>query len=452
MPVFEARTEIEASAGDAFRWHERPGAFARLTPPWHRIEVLEASGGIENGARRVMKIGIPPLAVRWAALHEGYEEGRRFVDVQESGPFARWVHEHLFADAGSGRSVLVDRIDYTLPLGAAGDWALGSFTHQGLLRLFRYRSAITACDIARHAPYRNEPPLRVAITGASGMVGQQLAAFLTAGGHEVLRFARGRKAADGEVGWNPEGARIDHEALEGLDAVVHLAGAPIADGRWTPERKAQILSSRVTGTKFLAESLAALREPPKVLLTASGIGIYGNRGVTRVDETAAPGEGFLADVVKKWERAAEPAAAAGIRTVNLRLGIVLSARGGALAKMLLPFKLGLGGPIGDGRQVFSWIALDDVIYAIHHLIRRHDVRGPVNVVAPGALPQREFATELGRVLRRPAVIPLPERAVRGLFGQLGEETLLSGCFVEPAALRRAGFKWDVLRLSDALSR
>jgi len=452
MPVFESRTELPVEAGEAFRWHARPGAFLRLSPPWRQVEVTASRGGIENGARLALRLGTPPLAFPWIAVHEGYEEGRRFVDVQESGPFAHWRHEHGFDDAGPGRSILLDRIDYALPFGAAGELALGAWTVRELSRLFRYRHAVTAADLARHAPYRDTPSLRVAITGASGMIGRQLAAFLTAGGHEVLRFARGRTAQAGEVGWNPASGRIDHEALEGLDAVVHLAGENIADGRWTESRKAEILKSRVTGTTFLAEALAVLREPPKAFLSASAIGLYGDRGAQRLDESARPGAGFLADVVAQWEAATEPAAAAGIRTVLLRFGVILSSRGGALAKMLLPFKLGAGGPVGTGDQIVSWIALDDALYAIHHLIRNPDARGPVNVVAGGALPQREFARELGRALHRPAVIPLPAFAVKTLFGQLGEEVLLSGQFIEPTALRRLGFAWSLPRLDEALAR
>lgn len=452
MPVFEARTDLDVSAAEAFRWHARQGAFDRLSPPWDRVEVREARGGIENDARLVVRLGRPPLAVTWVARHEGYEEGRRFVDVAESGPFAHWRHEHLFEDAGKDRALLRDRITYELPFGAVGDRMFGSYVHQRLLRLFRYRGAITSADLTRHAPYVAAPPLRVAITGASGLIGSQLAAFLTAGGHEVLRFARGRTARAGEIGWNPASGRIDHEALEGLDAVVHLAGESIAAGRWTDERKREILASRVAGTKLLAEALVVLREPPKAFLSASAVGYYGDCGEKRVDEAAGPGAGFLADVARQWEGATEPASAAGIRTVNLRFGVILTSRGGALAKMRLPFLLGAGGPVGTGRQVLSWIALDDVIYAIHHAIRNASVRGPVNVVAPGALPQREFARELGRALRRPAVLPLPAAAVTALFGQMGAEVLLAGQFVEPAALRHSGFTWSVPRLAEALSR
>jgi len=437
MPALEFRTELPVPASEAFRWHARPGAFSRLSPPWGRVEVEAASGGIENGARLVMRLGTPPLSVRWVAAHRGYEEGRRFVDVQESGPFARWVHEHVFEESGPGTSRLFDRIDYALPLGSVGELFGGAFVRRSLSRLFRYRGSVTAGDLTRHAPYRGQAPLRVAITGSSGLVGTQLAAFLTTGGHEVLRVPRGR---------------IDHEALEGLDAVVHLAGESIAGGRWTEERKAEILASRVEGTKRLAIALSVLRTPPEVFLCASAVGYYGNRGEERVDEAVAPGSGFLADVARAWEESTAPAADAGIRTVNLRFGVILSSRGGALAKMLLPFKLGAGGPIGNGRQGFSWIALDDAIYVIHHLIRNDGLRGPVNVVAPEPLPQREFAAALGRALHRPAFIPLPAPVVKAMFGQLGEEALLGGQFVEPTVLRRSGFTWAAPRLDEALSR
>jgi hypothetical protein len=451
MAVFEARTTIDVPAAEAFRWHARPGAFLRLSPPGDRIDVLEAPSGIENGARLVMRLGSPPLAVPWVAVHRGYEEGRRFVDVQESGPFASWVHEHRFEDTALGRSEVVDRIDYTLPFGTIGDLALGAFTRRKLTRVFRHRGRVTAGDLSRHAPYIGQLPLRIAISGASGLIGSQLAAFLTTGGHEVSRFARGRTARSGEIAWNPTSGRIDHEALEGLDAVVHLAGENIAGGRWTEERMAKIVASRVRGTTLLAEALSVLRTPPRVFLSASAIGYYGARDEGRVDETAAAGSGFLAEVARKWEDATEAARASGIRTVTMRFGVILSARGGALRKMLLPFSLGAGGPIGDGRQGFSWIALDDAIYAIHHLIRNDAVRGPVNVVAPEPLPQREFARTLGRVLHRPAVLPLPAAVVRGLFGQMGEEVLLTGQFVEPAALLRSGFTWTSPGLDEALT-
>lgn len=406
MAVFDARATIDVPAVHSSRWHARPGSELRLSPPWGRIGPV---------------------------------------------PFARFDHEQSFEEAGPGRSTVVDRVDYELPLGSAGAYLAGGLTRRALDRWFRFRGAVASNDLARHAPHFARPPLKVAITGASGTIGQQLAAFLTAGGHEVLRFVRRRKAGEGEIAWDPANGRIDHESMEELDAVVHLAGENIA-ARWTDERKAEILASRVAGTTLLAEALPVLRTPPKVLVTASAIGFYGDRGQERVDETAGPGGGFLADVVARWEAAAMPAAAAGVRTASMRIGVVLSSRGGAVAKMRLPFLCGVGGPIGGGHQGFSWIALDDVIYAIHHVIRHAELQGPINVVAPQPLPQREFASALGAALHRPAVIPLPEMAVKKIFGPMGEEALLFSQFVDPAVLRRSGFVWSAPTLDEALAR
>ena len=452
MAVFEYRVPLDAPSAEVFRWHARPGAFVRLSPPWHRVDVIDARGGIENGARLTLRLGPPPFSVEWVAVHQGFEEGRRFVDVQESGPFADWTHEHTFEDAGAGRSVVHDRIDYTLPFGSAGAFALDWFTRRTLARVFGYRAALLARDLARHAPYFGRPPLKVAISGASGLIGSQLAAFLTTGGHDVLRIVRGRKARDGEIAWNPSTGRIDHEALEGLDAVVHLAAESIASGRWTEERKAEIAASRINGTKLLAEALSVLRTPPKVFLSASAVGYYGAPGFAHVDESGSSGTGFLAEVARAWEDATQPAALAGIRTATMRFGVVLTSRGGAVAKMRLPFKLGAGGPVGGGFQGFSWIALDDAVYAIHHLIRSEALRGPVNVVAPEPPSQREFAAALGRAMHRPAIVPLPAPIVKGLFGQMGEEVLLSGPNVKPSVLKRSVFVWSAPSLDEALAR
>jgi uncharacterized protein (TIGR01777 family) len=448
---FEARTEVGVSAGELFRWHARPGALERLVPPWQRVAIVAAKGGIAAGARVVLRLGTPPFAMRWVAVHREYEEGRRFVDAQESGPFARWVHEHRFEDASPGRSLLIDRVDYALPLGPIGSAFGGTIALRMIERMFAYRHAVTRSDLERHAPFSGTPPLKIAITGGSGLLGSALAAFLTTGGHEVLRFVRGRPAGSGEIAWDPATGGIEREKLEGLDAVVHLAGENIAASRWTRKRKAEILESRTRGTQLIAQTLASLTSKPKAFLCASAVGYYGDRGDERLDETSQTGSGFLATVVRDWEAATEPAEAAGIRTVRMRFGVILTPKGGALAKMLLPFKLGAGGPIGGGRQGFSWIALDDAIYAIHHLIRDDAVRGAVNVVSPHPVSQREFAGALGRALHRPAALPLPPFAVKALFGQMGEEAVLGGQFVAPTALERSGFSWSAARLRDALA-
>jgi uncharacterized protein (TIGR01777 family) len=295
--------------------------------------------------------------------------------------------------------------------------------------------------------------MRVGITGASGLVGRELTGFLQAGGHEVVPFVRGRAGPGREPGiaWDPAAGTIDAQALEGLDVVVHLAGETVF-GRWTPAKMRRILESREAGTKLLCEALAACERKPRVLVSASAIGIYGDTEDQWVDESSPPGDerSFLVQVCRAWEAATTPASAAGIRVVNLRIGVVVSARGGALAKLLLPASLGLGGPIGSGRQFMSWIDSDDLLGAIMHAIDCEQLEGPVNAVAPEPVSQREFAKTLGKVLRRAAFLPLPGFVVKALFGQMGRETLLAGQRVRPTRLLETGFRFEFSTLEQSL--
>jgi uncharacterized protein (TIGR01777 family) len=291
----------------------------------------------------------------------------------------------------------------------------------------------------------------VAVTGASGMVGAALVDALQADGHLVRRLVRREvRDHDHEVHWDPAAGKIDGGALYGIDAVVHLAGENLAAHRWTDSFKQQIIESRVKGTRLLSKTLAGLSSKPLALCSASAIGFYGDRGTELVDESSPPGKGFLADVCQQWEAATRPASDVGIRVVNLRIGVVLSPRGGALARMLLPFKMGLGGVIGSGQQYFSWIAIDDLISAIQLAISDAPLEGAVNAVAPKPVTNREFTKTLGRVLRRPTVFPLPAFAARLALGEMANEMLLGGVRVEPRALRSAGFSFEYPQLERAL--
>lgn len=293
--------------------------------------------------------------------------------------------------------------------------------------------------------------MRVLVTGSSGLIGTVLLSRLHAEGDEPLRLVRGdRPIAPTEIRWNPETETIDEGALEGLDAVVHLAGERLDSGRWTRRRKERIRRSRVVGTRVLAEALARRRAPPRVLVSASGAGYYGDRGAEPLDESSARGTGFLAELCEAWEKAAEPAAHAGIRVVALRQGIVLSSAGGALRRMLPAFRLGLGGPFGDGRQYLPWIALDDLLRVILFAMRTDSLRGPVNTASPHPSTNAEFAAALGRVLRRPALFPVPAFLLRALLGELAEEALLSGQRVLPSKLLAAGFTFDHPEVEGAL--
>src|SRR5438876_708242 len=294
----------------------------------------------------------------------------------------------------------------------------------------------------------------VAVTGASGLVGSALVTGLTSAGHRVVRVVRGAGAvpAAGQriARWDPESGALEPSALAGADAVVHLAGESVAGGRWTEAKKRRIRSSRVDVTRRLAEALPRLERPPRLLVSASAVGYYGDRGSEILREDSAPGPGFLAEVCREWEAATDPAARAGIRVVRLRIGMVLSRRGGALGAMLTPFRLGAGGPVGSGVQWVSWIAIDDLVGAILHALATESLAGPVNAVAPEPVTNRELARTLGRVLRRPALLPLPAVAARLLFGQMADELLLASARVEPARLRATGFTFRHARLEDAL--
>ena len=294
----------------------------------------------------------------------------------------------------------------------------------------------------------------VAVTGASGLVGSALVTGLTSAGHRVVRVVRGAGAASvaGQrlARWDPESGALEPSALAGADAVVHLAGESVAGGRWTEAKKRRIRSTRVDVTRRLAEALLRLERPPRLLVSASAVGYYGDRGSEILREDSAPGPGFLAEVCREWEAATDPAARAGIRVVRLRIGMVLSRRGGALGAMLTPFRLGAGGPVGSGVQWVSWIAIDDLVGAILHALATESLAGPVNAVAPEPVTNRELARTLGRVLRRPALLPLPAVAARLLFGQMADELLLASARVEPARLRATGFTFRHARLEDAL--
>jgi hypothetical protein len=290
--------------------------------------------------------------------------------------------------------------------------------------------------------------MRILLTGSTGLIGRALLTFLAADGHKVVCLTRS-PATGRHVLWNPDAGTIEPEDLEDFEAVVHLAGEPIV-GRWTPKKKARILESRVKGTRLLCETLARVRDRPRVLVSASAIGYYGDRGDQVLNEESSAGSLFLSEVTKAWEAATEPAARSGIRVVNLRIGFILSKAGGGLATMLTPFKLGMGGRVGSGRQYLSWIAIDDVVGAISHAILSDSLRGPVNAVAPHPVTNREFTKTLGRVLWRPTIFPLPAFAVRLVFGEMAENLLLASAQVEPARLLASGYEFRFPELKGAL--
>ncbi len=440
MGALTFRLALPLPASEAFTWHEREGAFERLSPPWQPVRVLERSGGIRDGARVVLDLGFP--AGRWELTHHDYRAGEAFHDRQVRGPFARYAHAHRFSSS-NGQGLLEDALDFALPLApwsAPGEW----FVCREFARLFAWRHRVTRLDLERIARVRTAPRT-IGVTGASGFLGRELCAFLRTQGHAVRRFVRGAASADATgIVWDPARGTLDPAALRGLDAVVHLAGAGIADEPWTAARKRELVDSRVRSTDTLARAMAAaLAEGgPRVLVSASAIGFYGGRGEQKLTEQSAPGTGFLAGLAEAWERAADPARTAGIRVVHPRIGIVLSPQAGALAKLAQPFFFGAGGPLGDGRAYWSWISLHDLLEVLLFALEDSRLQGPLNAVAPEPLRQRDLARTLGRVLHRPALLPAPAFALRALLGrEQADEMLLASQRVYPLLLQAAGFRY-----------
>lgn len=450
MPLFEYESRIEAPAEHVYAWHMRAGAFERMTPPWERVRVLRHDP-IADGNEVVLTVRVGPRQRMWVSRFEAVTPGRSFRDVQVRGPFQRWVHTHRMEPDGPDACRLIDHIDYDLPGGRLGRMVAGGCVADRLRRGFMVRHRTLADDLAAHRRAADYQNMNVLISGAGGLLGSALAPFLSAGGHTVWRLVRTTSdAAANTIQWDPAADRLDAYPLEGLDAIVHLAGENIAAGRWTDEKKQRILSSRVNSTRLLCETAARLDRKPKVMLVASAIGFYGDRGDAWLNEQSESGGGFLAKVCRVWEEATEAAVDAGIRVVNLRFGAILSPRGGALAKMLPPFKLGGGGVLGSGRQIMSWIAIDDAVGATHHAMHTTRLEGPVNVVSPEPVSNCEFTRTLGSVLRRPTIMPLPAPAARMMFGQMADELLLASAQVEPWKLRATDYPFRFPDLRGAL--
>lgn len=461
MSMFEAKTIMPCDGATLYAWHARPGALERLTPPWQSVRIAERKPGedhprIGNGAIARLMIGVGPFELPWIAEHFDHDPPRQFCDRQLAGPFGSWSHTHRFHDLGGGRSELEDSIRYTPPAGPLGSMFLGGKLAKDLERLFWFRHERTRADLERHA--RATEPMSIAIAGSSGLLGSALAAFLSTGGHRVIRLVRRTPEVDPIDGieqrrWDPGSHDISPAILADVDAVVNLCGANIARGRWTARRKAQVESSRVGPTQTLASAIAALpsADRPKLLINASGVHAYGDAGDEPLTEASDHGEGFLPALVKRWEAATKPAQAVGVRVVHARLGMVLGARGGALKSLLTPARFGLAGPIGSGRQWWPWIGLDDAIGAMHFLLSQSKLEGPVNICAPNAATANDVAGAIAEAVRRPSALGLPASAAKALLGeQMASEMLLGSTRAEPAALEAASFRWMHPTLLDAI--
>lgn len=421
---------------DVFAWHERPGAITRLTPPWAPVRVHREAPSLDGGEA---VLGLP-VGLRWVARHTGYLPPTRFVDELVSPPLrwvVRWRHTHELDDESLGTRI-TDTLDTNVP--------------EFLLRsMFAYRHRQLRMDLAAQATARagGDRPLVVAMTGSNGMVGSALASFLTTAGHRVIRLVRGTAQGPDERHWDPKAPARD--LLTGADAVVHLAGAPIA-GRFTAAHRAAVRESRIGPTRALAELAARTPDGPETFVCASAIGYYGpDRADEVLDETSAQGQGFLAEVVADWEQASASAAEAGLRVVRVRTGLVQSPRGGTLRLFYPLFAAGLGGRLGSGRMWQSWIGIDDLVDVYHRALYDAALSGPVNAVAPEPVRNATYTTTLARVLRRPAILPVPDLGPRVLLGREGASELAEASQrVSPAVLLAAGHRFRHPSLEPAL--
>lgn len=455
MPTYAHTAEYAHPVNEVWAWYDSPGAFRRIMPEWEGITPVQA-GALKDGERTKFKVSIGPIKRMWVARHHGVVSGEVFNDVMEKGPFGAWDHEHKFVPKSPTSSTIEDTIQWRLPLHPLTFWT-APFTVKGRMdQMFAFRTLRVQNDLERIAAFAHLPRQRVLISGSTGLIGLQLCAFLAAAGHSITRLVRpstqlpSDAKGDDVVVWNDQTGEVVSGDLNGFDTVIHLAGAGIGDKRWSKARKALIESSRTVPTHHLASLLAGLDQPPKAFLCGSAIGFYGNRGDEALTESSSPGTNFLADVCQAWESAAQPAVDAGIRTVWLRTGLVITPMGGVLQKLLLPAKLGAGGPVGNGRQQYSWISLDDQIYAIHHLMMTDACEGVFNLTAPEPLPQKRFAKTLGKVLRRPAFAPLPGFVLKVMLGEMAQGLVLDGQRVLPERLEASGYKFQHRELEACL--
>ena len=461
MPVFEHSATYPHPRHEVFAWHERPGGFVRLTPPGSAIPLSGPSDGIRSGSRMEIRLSLPFLSAlwpfggpapgpSWLIEHTDYERDVRFVDAQVRGPMSAWRHEHEFADAPDGGTTITDRVTFELPagLGAVGNGQIRRY----LEGLFRFREDQLRADLELHDRLSGTPQV-VAVSGATGMIGTQLCALLTTGGHTVRRLVRREARHADEIGWDPAKGELDPTTLAGVDTVVNLSGRTIG-GRFTEANKKEILSSRIDSTTTIVRAIQAARaagDGPGSLVQASAIGLYGaQRPGELLDEAASAGSDFLADVVRQWEAAAEPIAQQGVRLVKVRTGIVLGAASGALALQLPLFMVGAGGRLTRPQSMFSWIGLDDMTRVYASAVLDPTWSGPINAVAPRPVSSGAFATQLGVVMHRPSLVPTPEFGPRLVLGREGAEELVhTDQKVSSARLEGLGFRFSHPDLESA---
>ncbi len=449
MPSFIKSSTFPVDVQTCFNWHERSGALERCIPPWELVTVVKRTGSIKPGGKVELTIRPNGIPLKWVSHHTEYEKNVYFRDLQFKGPFKSFIHTHKFyQEKQDGYSTLVDDISYDLPCGKIGSLFKGQI-HKQLEQSFRYRHHMLLNDLTQHGSVSGKS-LTILMSGASGLVGKNLVPFFTTGGHKVIRLVRRKATGANELYWNPDRGELDLADLDHVDAVINLSGENIGEGRWTARKKEKIISSRIKTTRLLVEKMREMAHPPKVFLSSSAIGYYGERGINEMTENSARGDDFISEVCDTWEKEALKASHF-MRVVCLRIGVVLTPKGGALGKLLTPAKFGLGGPLGHGEQIMSWISMSDLIYSFHHCLFHDELEGAINLTAPHPVSNRNLAKTLGKKLKRPAILPVPAPIIKLAFGQMGREIPLASTLALPEKLLETGFTFTHPTLNTALN-
>ncbi len=452
--IYTKKTLIDVPVETLFAWHEQPGAIERLTPPWAPMEVLSRQGdGVKKGVKVSFRLKILNIPRVWNAEHVAYEKNAMFRDVQTKGPFTQWIHTHRFIPNDDRSSFMEDHVEFKLPMGILSRPFYG-YARREFNRMFTYRHQVLKYDLEHHINRHRK--LNILISGASGTIGSILVPFLRTCGHRVIQLVRhpsdppaGNPGLD-QVFWDPYQEEIDAKTLPRIDAVINLNGVDISRGRWTERQKKRIIDSRVIPTRFLVKLMSQMADRPEVFISSSAIGFYGDRSDEELSEDQGQGDCFISDVCRDWEAASLPAEDLGIRTVRLRIGIVLTPAGGALERMAPAFRLGCGVRLSHGKQYMSWISMEDTLSGILHILNHKKIDGPVNLTAPHPVTNREFSNQLARIFSKKAFFVMPEWVSSLLWGQMGRETLLASARVPPSKLQASGFRFRHESLESAL--
>ena len=439
---FIRNLDVAVSAETLAEWHEKPGAFGRIQPPWEKAKIVNKAKAIEDDLEEHIQIQMGPVKKMWIARYHNVIKGKQFCDFQVKGPFGYWDHRHIFRDNDDKGSRLVDEITYREPMGFLGRFLAGNMIYNKLDRMFRYRHEVTRLDLERHHQ-SSVKSKKILIAGGSGLVGSALEPLLKTLGHSVYILTR-KPLTENHIKWNPEKGEIDREKLHGFDAVINLAGRNVA-APWTKKIKKELTDSRLKSTELLVKTFSELEQKPEVFISSSGSSVYPLYDGIEYDESGPMGEGFLPNLARSWEEKTAPLEKAGIRRVVLRIGIVLSPAGGAMKKMMTPFLFGLGGPFGKGDQYMSWIALDDLIDIIAFAIGDKRYSGVINAVSPQPVTNKEFCKTLAKVLHRPCFMKVPSFVLKAIPGGMGKEIFLASNRVKPGKLLESKYQF---RYSD----